>query len=269
MYFLQISDTHHLHHYESTKDFFHDAFCNLHPAEEKIAMLARQLKEELPVPLDFICHCGDVTHAGSKEDYLSAKRAYETNFPQIPFLVTAGNHDKRDLLQEVFFGEKIDFFVQDTQVQDLRILSFDNSNGAPNSGEITEKTCKWLLERLEEQPHQPTILMSHHHVLPQQSPMPTVVSHPLFSQVLQQKNILAYFTGHTHSPYVGTLEQIPYYTVGSFCFSATDLGKGLLDVYESTCYHLFSYEKGSLTLVKSGSLGLEGALSKVQKPVAN
>lgn len=262
MNFLQISDTHHRADYDTVKDFFHDAFCNLQTLDARLSAL----RQAIDLPLDFICHCGDICHQGALVDYQTAKDAFHKHFPNIPLVVTAGNHDNRTLLQEVFLGASKTPFVEERQFQDLRVLSFDNSNGIPNCGEATEETCTWLLQRLQAEPQMPTVLMSHHHLFSEQSPMPPMVQHELFSQVLQTGNILCYLTGHTHSPYEAKLGNIPYHTVGSLCFQATDLGQGVLDVHEASYYQLFSYENGQQTRVHTGDLGMNKLLARVQRP---
>lgn len=262
MYFLHISDTHHRADYDTVKDFFHDAFCNLQTLDARLTVL----RKAIDLPLDFICHCGDICHQGELVDYQTAREAFQKHFPDTPFLVTAGNHDKSKLLQEVFLGESSDFFVEERGFSGFRVLSFDNSNGIPNCGEVTEQICTWLLERLQAEPQVPTLLMSHHHIFPEQSPMPPMVQHELFSQVLQTGNVVGYLTGHTHSPYDAMLGNIPYHTVGSLCFQGTDLGEGLLEVQEAGYYQLFSYENGLLTKLPTKDLGLNKLLGRVQRP---
>lgn len=262
MYFLQISDTHYLQDYHTNQDFFHPAFLNLQPLKEKL----RSLQQMIRKPVDFICHCGDVSHWGQREDLQQVKDMLEEIFPGVPVLVTPGNHDQKDLVQQVFYGEVTDFFCYDQMVGNLRILSFDNSNGRAGTGEISEKTARWLLEKCQENPDQDIILMSHHHVLEQQSTMPPLEACPLFQELLFQKNILAYLTGHSHVDYVGKLEDLPYYTVGSLCFQTEDLGQGLLAVQESSCYHLFSHSPQQVRLEQAGDLGFSSSLGQVQRP---
>lgn len=263
MYFLQISDTHHLNDYETNPDLFHDAFLNLKNHVDVLTSMSQEL-EQCNQPLSFVCHCGDLSHHGEKEDYEKVAETLKNVF-DVPLIVTAGNHDKRDFVQEVFYHQVQELFCHDTTLDGLRILSFDNSNERYKSGEITEKTCVYLLEKLKEQPEQPTILMCHHHCIPEQSPMPTAEIHPLFREVLAQKQVKALLTGHSHQQYVGELFGVPYFTVGSHSFTAEELGEGKLNVYQSICYHLFSYENGALNLVSEKNLPQEKQIGKAQK----
>lgn len=262
MYFLQVSDTHFLQDYEKNPDLFHDSFLKLTSPLEKLSEISTIIEKSV----DFICHCGDISHAGQEEDYQKVKDCLSKLFPEVPLIVTAGNHDNNSVLQQVFYGKKRDFFADDTTIGNLRILSFDNTNGRPNSGEITEETCQWLLKKLEEKPEQNTILMCHHHCIPTQCGMPSAKIHPLFSEVLEKNNVIAVLTGHTHQNFVGEIEGVPYYTVGPLSFVGQDLGEGKLNVYEAGGCNLFSYENGHLKLETKIELGYKDLLGVAQKP---
>lgn len=249
MYFLQLSDTHHLADYQPNPDRFHDCFLNLSPLEDKLSKLAQTITK----PLDFICHCGDLTHAGETEDYREVAQSFQKFFP-IPLLVTAGNHDQLAPLQTVFLGEISSPFCYERQMGELRVLSVDNSNGRQNTGEMTDAICQWLLDKLRQKPQQDTIIMCHHHVIATQSGMPIAKTSPLFDQILSMPHLKAILTGHTHTPFQGVLQGVPYYTVGSMCFRTNPLENGEIQVQESCAYHLFRYENGQLTLVEAGDV---------------
>lgn len=266
MYFLHISDTHYLRDYNTNPDLFHDAFLNLTSPLMKLKKIQQQVKK----PLDFICHCGDVTHAGEKEDYENMRDAFGTLFPNVPLIVTAGNHDSRELVQEVFYGQVKPLFVNKNTFaageDKLHILSFDNTNTRYDKGEIEEETCQWLLEQLQSAPEEDHILLCHHHCVEGQVEAPSATLHPLFSQVLGQKNVKAMITGHTHFGYEGTLEKVPYYTVEPLSFQAKSLGGGELQVFDGGGFHLFSYEKGKITLETVGDLGFHDEIGRAFRP---
>lgn len=262
MYFLQISDTHHLNDYQSNPDIFHDAFLQL-TSHQKIL---EEIQKDLNKPLSLVLHCGDLAHHGEREDYQQVEQTLQNLFPDCMKIVTCGNHDKKDYVQEVFYGKKEQLFAHDHMVEGLRILSFDNTNGRYNTGEITEEMSRWLLDKLHEMPEQDTLLMSHHHCLSEQSAMPPASMHPLFQEVLSQPQVKALLTGHTHSQFHGTLYSVPYYTVGSHSFTAEELGGGALKVYQSSCYHLFSYENGEISLISEKNQGQVAPIGNAQKP---
>lgn len=252
MYFLQISDSHHLNSYENTPDGFHDAFLRLHSFREKLELLQKTLTK----PIDFICHCGDICHGGQIQDYIFAKKCIEDCFPTIPLFVTVGNHDQGDLVEKVFIQGKGRSYH--TKVGDLQIISLDNTDENHVSGEITREDCQWLLKVLENQTD--SLLLCHHHLIPGQNVMPTANIDPLLQKVLAQNNVKAILTGHTHYAYEGKMGNIPYYAVDSFCFHGTDRGEGHLHLHESSGYQVFSYEKGKITLEETGNLGFSDYL---------
>lgn len=255
MYFLQISDSHHLISYDKTGDSFQDAFLHLHKFNDKM----EKLKEKITKPLDFICHCGDVTHGGEVKDYRAVAECLEACFPQVPVFAVAGNHDDSALVQGVFAPEQGDFPHRCDQIAGLQVLSLDNTGGY--RGKITQEACQWLLDKLGN--GEDSILLCHHHLLSQQNVMPSAKKDPLFQAVLEQGNLKAILTGHTHYAYAGKVGEIPYYTVDSLCFHGKDSGKGYLDLTESSGYQVFSYENGMITLEEKGQLGFSDYLGKV------
>lgn len=272
MYFLQISDTHFLKDYQTNPDPFHEAFLNLTSPLEKLARIKEELQEEFPeMSLSFLLHCGDVTHAGEVEDASIVKTTLETLFPQVPIIATAGNHDHSSVVQKVFYQEEGTLFAHDRQVGELRILSFDNTNQRYQSGEINQTMAEWLLEKLEEQPEQDTILMCHHHCQASQHTMPSATLDPLFEEVMKQPQIKGFFTGHTHTPHLGQWGTVPYYTVSSLSFQAfpSDVkkdGYNVLDIYDTGAYHLFSFQNQKLTLEKEGKLPFDAVVGQAFMP---
>lgn len=250
MYFMQISDTHHLNTYQNNTDCFSNAFSNIHNIIGKLEMLQKQLNLT-GKKLDFICHCGDITHGGELEDYQKIHNTLTTLFPDTPILVTVGNHDDKTLLQQAFFNETNYFFAKCYNINNLQILSIDNATNQ----EITKKTCEWILECLNKNQNKDCILMCHYHLLENQCAMPPAKIHPLFENVLQSKNLKCILTGHSHYHYVSNISNIPYYTVGSMSFKAVETSKNILDVYEASEYNIFSYDEGNVKLEIVGDLG--------------
>lgn len=261
MYFLQISDTHFLEDYKVNRDIFHEAFLSLKSPFEKLDMIAKEVTQ----PLDFILHCGDITHSGQKRDYQLVREKIESLFPKVPIIATVGNHDNRHLVQEVFYGEVIKPFVHNQKIGDLRILSFDNTTTRYDKGEITEEVSQWLLQQLEGDPEQKTLLVTHHHCMPGQVSNPNCTMATLFNKVITHKNVVALLTGHTHSQFQSKLGELPYFTAPPLSFQAKELGDGFLDVCEAGGYHLFSYNNEVLTLEKHGDLGLHSSVGKAHR----
>lgn len=223
----------------------------MEPLEEKIKILSKKIEK----PLDFICHCGDICHNGTVEDYQEVKEYFERYFPQVPFLVTVGNHDNFSPMEEVFSTEQypISGFVRD--FDDLQVISVDSCDGG--SGTISEQQGQWVLQKMEKYPEKNSILFTHHHFLSQQSPMPCAEIDETAKKILQNPKNLAILTGHTHYHFVGEIFNTPYFTVDSLSFQGVDSGYGYLCMKESSGYNLFSYENGTISLEERGNLGFQ------------
>lgn len=262
MYFLQISDTHFLEDYKVNRDIFHEAFVAMTSPMKKLELIAK----EVTVPLDFILHCGDITHAGQKRDYQLMREKLEELFPKVPVIATAGNHDHRHMVQEVFYGEVIKPFVHNQKIGDLRILSFDNTTTRYDKGEISAEVANWLYNQLQGDPDQKTLLVTHHHCMPGQVSMDSCTIDTNFHKVMTKPNVVALLTGHTHSHFESKLGDLPYFTAPPLSFQAKELGDGFLDVCEAGGYHLFSFKEGILALEKHGDLGLHNSVGKAHRP---
>lgn len=259
VYFLQISDTHHLRETHLPNDCFRESFRHLSTTKEKFLALS-DMYQNKGITIDFICHCGDICHSGELEDYMDFRRVYEEVFGNLPLILCPGNHDKVSHVEEVFSwkdGKLWDF-------GELQLLSFQNANGERSNGEISGKTCEMLQDILGNNTLKATILVSHHHIFPQQSAMPPAKIDQGFYDILNREGICAYFNGHTHGVYVENCGNIPSYTVGSMCFSAKDVGNSLLKMTEMSSYHLFSYNNATLALEEQGELGFHKDLGYAQ-----
>lgn len=221
----------------------------LTPFSKKIEELASSLDKRL----DFICHCGDITHHGTVSDYQEIKDCLNQVFPDVPILVTVGNHDVLEELSQVFpdcseksYGYTYDF-------EDLQVISLNNSD--EDSGHISMEHGQWILEQLETGKN--SILFTHHHFFPEQSPIPTAFLHRTIPKIGNHPNLLAILTGHTHYYFQKKYQSTPCFTVDSFSFQGVDSGFGYLKMKESNGYNLFSYENGIVSLEQRGSLGIQ------------
>lgn len=217
--------------------------------EKKIAALAQRIEK----PLDFICHCGDICHSGGQEDYEEVKEFFQHFFPGIPLLVTVGNHDTFSAMERVFSTKEhpIEGYVR--HFDELQVISFNSCNGG--SGVVTEEQVHWILEKIRESHNKSTILFTHHHFFPQQSPMPCAELHDNVKLLLDCPQIKGVFTGHTH--YHFKKSSIPYYAVDSLSFQGVDSGLGYLNMKESSGFQLFSYENCLIQLEERGNLGFQ------------
>lgn len=258
MRFLQISDTHFLQDYSQNHDLFEEAFLHMTSPLEKLTHIAETLKGS---PLDFICHCGDVVHSGTREDYVAMKEKLQSLFPEVPILATCGNRDQRNLLEEVFWGTHTGVYLK--EFPQMNVISFDNADGTP-LGEMREDICQ-KVHALVKDSEKPCLLFCHHNFIPEQTgARGSVKEGERFDAILQEKNVLALLTGHTHHRYQGEYQGIPYYTVAPLSFVALPQEEEGEAVYDKGGYHLFSYEEGVLTLEQVGKLPYEQRIGTTQ-----
>ena len=93
----------------------------------------------------------------------------------------------------------------------------------------------------------PILLVMHHHLLREQSSMPTLPEAEETIQLLKGSDILGVLTGHTHHPYLHHINGIPYYTVAGMSFVGEDEGQGIVRFEENYGYNLYSIDKGRFT----------------------
>lgn len=259
IYFLQISDSHHLQQQESNPDNFKDCLSAMPPLEKKLEKLSKRLEKQ-EISLDFILHCGDMCHNGSVEDYRQVQSLFETYFPQVPLLLTVGNHDTFSAMEEVFADSQTTLLGFTRFFSDLQVISVHSCNG--ESGELNEAQVSWVQENINAYHDKQHLLFTHHHFIQKQSPMPCGKLCPSAMKLFQSGQISAFLTGHTHYFYQDILEKTPYYGVSSLSFQGTDSGEGFLNMKESGGYNLFSFENKAITLVEQGDLGFEKQLPK-------
>lgn len=249
IYFLQISDTHHLQDHRSNGDNFRQSLLKMTALSEKLEILANTIDK----PLDFICHCGDICHHGSVCDYTEIKDFLNQTFPNVPILATVGNHDSFSALSQVFQDCSQQKFGYTYDVQELQVIALNNCDD--DSGQISVEHVQWIVQQLDA--GKKSILFTHHHFFPEQSPIPMVSLHEDIRKIGTHPNLIAILTGHTHYYYQAKFLSTPYFTVDSFSFQGVDSGNGYLNMKESNGYNLFSYENGILSLEQRGTLGYQ------------
>lgn len=208
--------------------------------------------------MDFILHCGDISHHGAVADYAEVKAYFECFFPKVPLLVTPGNHDSVSPMNQVFTTKEESVFGFVRQFPQLQVISLDSSH--QENGKLSEKQAVWLLDKLTNDLNKPSILFTHHHFFQEQSCMPCADVVPEFYEVLKHSSLKGIFTGHTHYFYHRDLCGVPYFAADSFSFQGTDSGEGYLEMKESSAYHLFSYENEKIHLEEKGDLGFHKRL---------
>lgn len=170
-----------------------------------LAACVRQVAALRP-RVDVVLVTGDLTDFGRPEEY-RALRALLAPL-QMPCLLIPGNHDDRTALRREFsdHGYLPDSGFLHYTVDDypIRLIGLDTVvDGAPH-GELCERRLRWLQERLQEAPREPTLLFMHH------PPFVTGIGHmdrqncrngEHFGALLERNGqVKALLCGHVHRP---------------------------------------------------------------------
>ncbi len=215
--FLHLSDLHFLRKYPVAETGYPAV---LYKMTSPLVQVEECLNQIAISELDFVLISGDLTDGGDHEDYRYLRRFMETRLPGKPLIVTPGNHDNRLALYRGWLGERerTTPYNQVVELENLTIVSFDNSAPGCPAGQISEEQTDWLEETLAGIGSRPVILMTHHHFNSEQSDMAPVSYPDRFERIVAASTIIGIFGGHTHYHYEGSFAGKPYFTCGSLSF---------------------------------------------------
>lgn len=141
----------------------------------------------------------------------------------------------------------------------------DNSYPGSADGKIGQYQCDWLKNALESEKGQTILLMTHHHLLPQQAEFPACEVTEEFNEILRRSSISIILCGHTHQLYRGFYENIPYRTAMSLSFVGEDQEQRVC-MRGSCGYSLYEFDNdnGTLTRERHEALGTQEILGYVK-----
>lgn len=170
---------------------------------------------------DRVIVTGDLTHYGDRPSYERLKTLLDQLVP--PLAITIGNHDQREVFQEVFsnVARDEDGFVQHAiDFADCRILLLDTLFAPPydypasHSGLLCETRLAWLDRQLETAGDLPVLLFMHH------PPHATGFSGmdafrltnetEFYDLVKRRGNVAHIVAGHVHRTISGSSRGIPF-----------------------------------------------------------
>lgn len=193
------------------------------------------------VGLDFVLLSGDICEYGSVAEYAYVKR-WLVNYFDCPVYAVSGNHEDRTAFRKGFLQQEDDGILFEDHIENkARIICLDSSSPDYKDGFISEASCQKLAQALEHKTSLPTLLMTHHHLLAEQSSMPRAQYPAGFADLVRTGDLMAIFTGHTHHIYTSVFEGVPYYTTGAFSFAAEPVS-GQLDFYQHPAALLFEID---------------------------
>lgn len=247
MNILHISDIHFRRHYEACEEGYKGMLASMQSPLVPLAQCLERVQQQTAV--DLVIISGDLTEDGEIEDYRFLKEWLQDRVKDTQVVVTLGNHDIKEHFRLGWCGEEASDrpYNQVMNYPDFTVLTFDNSRYGQADGCLDEAQFQWLDRTLRQLKDQPIILVTHHHLLSQQSSMPKWPGTERFLTMIAPYNIRCILTGHTHHPFTGSINGIPYYTVASMSFIGEDEGRGVVRFEEGYGYNLYRFEQGTMT----------------------
>ncbi|UCH75922.1 MAG: phosphodiesterase [Rhodospirillales bacterium] len=206
---------------------------------------------------DLLVATGDLTADGKPEEYAALRDLMAD--VGIPYLLIPGNHDDRQNLRAAFADQPWEdgpYLVYATNDQPLRIVALDTLMPGQHQGNVCVERCRWLDQRLAEQPDRPTILLMHH------PPFATGIGHldrmglidpsGLEHVVARHGQIVRILCGHIHRPISTVFAGVPASVAPATSFQIQlklDDSKGIAWTREPPAFQLHSWseDRGLLT----------------------
>lgn len=154
---------------------------------------------------DLLVATGDLTADGQPEEYAALRELLDG--VRMPYLLIPGNHDDRENLRAAFpdqpweDGPFLQYAVDDWP---LRILALDTLIPGQVQGSVCAERCRWLDDRLAEQPDRPAVVIMHH------PPFATAIGHldrmgltdpaGIAAIVAKHRQVVRILCGHVHRP---------------------------------------------------------------------
>ena len=168
---------------------------------------------------------GDLVNDGDAEIYRHLSQML-TGL-QIPYLPMAGNHDNRDLLKqflELPQSLETDFIQYAVQAGQWRVLLLDTLRDGHSDGELCDARIQWLEAELQRDRTSPTLVFTHHPLLPLKLPMQDQDSlksgEQLLSMLQSAGNIRHWCFGHVHRPVSGSFDGLGFTAIQSVAMQA-------------------------------------------------
>lgn len=196
--------------------------------------------------IDLLLISGDLTEDGTCEDYAYLKEWLTKEMPNVPIIVTLGNHDIKQNFYEGWLKEKNKegYYNDIFEFDDFYLISFDSSIYEEADGNMSEEQFVWLENQLEKYQNKSILLMTHHHLFKNQSStLPLPQSNKLIN-LISRYNILGLLNGHTHHTYTGDIVGTQYYTAGGLSFVGEDEGDGIVRFDQRFSYNLYFMKDG-------------------------
>ncbi len=246
MNILHISDIHFRKVYEKRENGYKGMlYCMQSPLIPLEYSLKKAQKQAI---IDLVIISGDLTEDGEVEDYAFLREFIENIIGETKIIVTLGNHDNKANFRKGWLKIKetsqpynyMEFF------ESFCVISVDSSSEKNPNGVLGKEQLIWLEQAFVKAEEQPVILVTHHHLLKNQSSMPPMQEVDKFLEVIKDKNIICILNGHTHHHYTGKVVDKAYYTVDSMSFCGEDEEYGSVRFEEKYGYNIYQIINGEI-----------------------
>jgi len=247
MNILHISDIHFRRKYEACNEGYKGMLAKMQspliPLEKCLNHLLQQST------IDLVIISGDLTEDGEIDDYRYLKNWLKNSLGSTNIIVTLGNHDIKEHFRVGWCNESASStpYNQVVNFPEFTVISFDNSSHGYADGIVDEQQFEWLEQALEQEKNQPIVLVTHHHLLPQQSSIQKWPGTEQFLKLIAPYNISCILNGHTHHTFNDEINGTPYFTVSSMSFVGEDEGDGVVRFEERHGYNFYRLEHGRVT----------------------
>ncbi len=203
---------------EKKDPLFSFIFCNdIHINKKEHAVyFARSIKNwnTFSDKFDFVVIGGDIVEYGLKEEFDLAKIEFDKL--KNPFYTVLGNHDvsaqgdKGKVAYRETFGLNRENYI--VQHKDIALVFLDLTDAQRSNVEVKKSSVKWLKNELPNIPKDmPVIVFSHFPLHPENPKYPVKNTSYLFN-ILDERNVLAYFSGHYHGKWRGERDGVSFFS---------------------------------------------------------
>lgn len=184
-------------------------FCNdIHVMKEADAEhLGKFIDDVNTVPdlFDFLVVCGDMGQVGTEDELMLSKTQLDRL--KKPFYTVMGNHDvtggskaDREPYYNTFGSNRENYVIEHKGVGHIYM---DITNGKSSRVTVPQATVDWLKNALTKLDENLPLIVFNHFPLHKDAPEYTAVDADKIFNLLDSRNVLAYFNGHWHGRWKG------------------------------------------------------------------
>ncbi|MCC2879679.1 metallophosphoesterase [Lachnoclostridium pacaense] len=202
--------------------------------------------------IDLVVITGDLTEDGTAQDYRCLKHHIRERVGDIPLVVTLGNHDNKRSFREGWLEEMGSAPYNTIRwVGGTAVIAFDTSVQGVPDGHMDDRQAAWLERALDAVGRNPSILVTHHHLLPEQGQIPPLPESGKLLSLIGNSGVCLILCGHTHHHHAGQAAGRPCHVADSLSFCGDDMGGGQVRFQEKYGFNVYRMEDGMVRMCRS------------------